>query len=332
MIRVGIIGLGVGKHHFNALVKNPLCELTHVCDFDKSKLKEYRKKYPSIIFTENDNDIFDNKSIDLVSIASYDYFHYEQIIKSLNNKKNVFVEKPICLSNHELVNIFKVLNRNKKLQISSNLVLRTEPSFLKLKKNINNSKFGKIYYVEADYYWGRINKLLGWRSQFNYSIILGAAIHMIDLMLWVLEELPYKVTAFANKISTKSMKFKNNSFVIIILEFKNGLILKITGNGGCVHPHFHGIKIFSDKQTYIHDLNSTLKIEKNKKYGQKISNIPTSYPTKYLRKNIINNFIENLNSKNNNSIINKKEIYNLMKICFASEESLKKNKSQIIKY
>ena len=80
----------------------------------------------------------------------------------------------------------------------------------------------------------------------------------------MINALPYQVTAFANSNATKSVNFKKNSFVVIILEFKNGLILKITGNGGCVHPHFHGIKLFSDKQTYIHNLDKTIKISKTK--------------------------------------------------------------------
>ena len=180
MIKVGIIGLGVGIHHFNAIINNPLCKLIHVCDFDRNILNKYRNKYPDIIFTEKDNEIINNSDIDLISIASYDYYHYDQIIRSLKNKKNIFVEKPICLKKFELDKIFNILNKNKKLRISSNFVLRTEPDFIKLKKNINLNKFGNIFYAEADYYWGRLEKFIGWRSKFNYSIILGAAIHMID--------------------------------------------------------------------------------------------------------------------------------------------------------
>lgn len=332
MINVGIIGLGVGKHHLNAIIDNPLCKLTHVCDFDKKLLRKYKKKYPKIIFTDDENVLINNSDIEVVSIASYDYYHYEQIIKSLKNKKNVFVEKPICLNKKELQNIFNILKLNSDLKISSNLVLRTEPDFIKLKNQISKNKFGKIFYGEADYYWGRIDKFYGWRSKFKYSIILGAAIHMIDLLIWMIGELPYKVSSFANSISTKSRKFDHNSFVVIILEFKNGLIFKITGNGGCAHPHFHGIKIFSDKQTYIHNLTSTIKVTRSSKNNLNLSKINSTYPSKQDRKNVINSFIKNLYKNNNNEIVTKKDIYILMTICFAAEESLIKSKTQIIKY
>ena len=47
---------------------------------------------------------------------------------------------------------------------------KTNSKFNNIKKYINLKK-DKIYYIEADYLWGRIHKLYGWRSRtklFNY--------------------------------------------------------------------------------------------------------------------------------------------------------------------
>jgi len=38
--------------------------------------------------------IFEDPELDIVSIASYDSFHAEQIIQCLNSGKHVFVENP----------------------------------------------------------------------------------------------------------------------------------------------------------------------------------------------------------------------------------------------
>ena len=40
---------------------------------------------------------FFDKQVKLVSIASFDNFHHEQIIKGLNNNKNLIIEKPIIV-------------------------------------------------------------------------------------------------------------------------------------------------------------------------------------------------------------------------------------------
>ena len=51
------------------------------------KLKYIKKLFPKIKITNNENDIFLDRDINLVSIASYDNYHYSQILKSIKNKK-----------------------------------------------------------------------------------------------------------------------------------------------------------------------------------------------------------------------------------------------------
>ena len=58
----------------------------------------------------------------------------------------------------------------------SNLVLRVNSLFKEFKKRIDKKN---IFYIEADYVWGR-KKLFEWRSKVkDYSLILGAGIHII---------------------------------------------------------------------------------------------------------------------------------------------------------
>ncbi len=328
-INIGVIGLGVGLHHLNSYIKNKSCNVIHICDFDSKKLKKIKKNYPYLNLTKNYKDIINDKSIDIVSIASYDNYHFKQIKDCLNNKKHVFVEKPICLLPKEL-KIIKNLQKKTKCVISSNLVLRTTPLFNKVKKEILKKDFEKIYYVESDYLWGRAEKFNQWRSGVkNYSIILGAAIHMIDLIIWILDMKPEYVTAYSNNTGSPNIKF--NTFAILLLRFKSGLIVKITGNGPSVHDHFHGLKIFSNNKTLIHDLRKTeTLIKKNKKFiSKKLNNL---YPGKEHRTKIINNFVDHIINRKNKLIIDKKNIYDVMEICFAAEKSIRLNKTIKITY
>jgi predicted dehydrogenase len=100
-----------------------------------------------------------DEDTDLVCIASYDQFHFEQVIMALNNGKHVYVEKPICLSKIEAKKIHKKLSEQPNLRLSSNMVLRTCPLFNKVKESINSNMMGKLYYLEADYLWGRKKSL-----------------------------------------------------------------------------------------------------------------------------------------------------------------------------
>ena len=111
----------------------------------------------------------------------------------------------MCLNLKQLKHIKKLLAKSK-VKITSNLVLRVNDLFVNIKKEIKREN---IFYVEADYIWGRVKKLFGWRSKIpDYSIILGAGIHVIDLVMWLINKKPHSVFAVANKIATNKSKFK----------------------------------------------------------------------------------------------------------------------------
>ena len=40
IIKVGIIGLGVGQRHLEAFEANPICEVISVCDFNEDKIND----------------------------------------------------------------------------------------------------------------------------------------------------------------------------------------------------------------------------------------------------------------------------------------------------
>ena len=77
-LRVGIIGLGVGEKHIEAYQRHPGCEVVALCDFSSEKLSAIGSKYPGIPLTDKADDLLQDPDIDVVSIASYDNYHYDR--------------------------------------------------------------------------------------------------------------------------------------------------------------------------------------------------------------------------------------------------------------
>ena len=241
-------------------------------------------------------------------------------------------EKPLCLSQDEMVQIYKKQQNNSGVKLSSNLVLRTNSRFEKFKKDIAEGKFGEVYYLEGDYFWGRKNKLFEWRAEMDYySIILGAAIHMIDLVMWLLGSRPVSVQAVGNDIANKNTNLKFNSFAVVILKFENGIIAKLTGNGGCVHPHFHDLKIFGTKQTAISNLNEAYFLQSSEMNSKQMT-IAEPYPEKEAREKIIHSFVDSIIDPTIKPIVSQQDVYDAMSVCFAAEEAMNTGKSIIIEY
>lgn len=255
MFKVGIIGLGVGEKHIDGFEESGLAQVTHLCDFNNDKILYLQEKYPDKIVTKFANDILNNNDIDIVSIASFDDFHYEQILMAVKNEKHVFVEKPLCLTLNELNDLKIKIPEN--IFISSNLILRQSPRFSNLKKNIEKNKLGKIYYIEASYDYGRIHKLLnGWRGKINnYSVMLGGGIHLLDLALWITGSRVQNISTMSSKIMNNNLAMKNPDFFVAIIKLTDGTILKLTTNYCSATPHLHQFKVYGTDGSFFHDVN-----------------------------------------------------------------------------
>jgi len=332
-IRAGVIGLGVGAHQARTLFAHPDCELVSICDLDKNRLIEIGSELPGVKQTQDDQDIFSNQNINLVCIASYDEFHYQQVITCLKNEKNVYVEKPICLKKEELQDIDQKLKMYPNLRISSNMVLRTCPLFIKVRNEVMSHKMGDLYHLEADYLWGRKEKIIsGWRAETNFfSIIHGAAVHMIDLVLWITGKKPVSVKALGSNIIVSGTKQKYNDFAVLLLEFEDQMSIKISAHGGGIHPHFHALKIFGKNSSFIHDYTNTVWIESNNP-NQKYRTESASYPAKTMRDQALISFVNSLLYPEKKSLTSKNDMLNVMSICLAAEKAVNSKNTVIVEY
>ena len=326
---VGVIGLGVGERHIESYLKFG-CNIKKIFDFNSKKMKLIKKKFPSVEICQSENEIFKDPEINIVSIASYDNYHFKQILKCIKFKKNIFVEKPLVLKESQLLRVQSLLKKNKNIYLYSNFILSESPVFKNLKKLIKKNKFGKIYSIDADYNYGRLKKIThGWRGKIPYySVTLGGGIHLVDLILWMRGSKVLEVKSYGNKICTNNNLFKYNDFTVSLLKFANGMVAKISSNFGCVYPHFHKLTIHGTKKTFENDIeNIRIFNTRDKKNFKKTKN---NYKN-YYKGNAIKFFLNSLNKKSlRKKLINR--VINSIKVCFAIERSIKINTNVKIKY
>lgn len=330
-LRVGVIGLGVGEAHVAAYQAHPDCVIGAVCDFSDSRFSEARNKYRGLKVSRDANDILEDPGIDVVSIASYDDHHYEQVIKALQNGKHVFVEKPICLYEEEAIHIRSLLRANPALKVSSNLILRKSPRFRRLKRMIRHGEFGELFCIEGDYHYGRLKKITeGWRGKLDfYSVVYGGSVHLIDLLLWLTGDTVVEVMAYGNQIASKGTQFQYNDCVIALLKFRSGLIGKVGTDFGGVRPHFHNLSIYGTNATFVNDLpNGKLFLSRNPE--NVVHDITDAYPG-VQKGDLISSFIDSI-VNGTECEVSEEDIFKTMSVCFAIEESMRRNTPMVVRY
>ena len=149
--------------------------------------------------------------------------------------------------------------------------------------------------------WSRIEKLSGWRStDREYSFVKGAAIHMIDLICWLIEDRPKYVYASGKDLGSKETKKKDSS-VLLNLEFENNLYVQVNALGPTIYPHYHELKIFGSNSTSIIQYKNNFFInKKNKKIIKNKSLYPDHKNKKHIIKNLVNSTFKNNFSLNKN--------------------------------
>ena len=198
-------------------------------------MSDLKKKIAS-----NADEIILSKDIDNIVIASPADTHKNYIIKSLLNNKNVFVEKPLCLSLKDAMAIKKLSSEVNKIVFVGHL-LHYHNGFNELKNIIKLGKIGNLQIIKA-------NRLNFGAIRQKESVLFDLASHDISMILSITEAMPINVEV--NAIFNNSEK--NADYINVLLYFENDLIAVISSDW--ISPYKeHRFSVWGSKGSLIFD-------------------------------------------------------------------------------
>lgn len=183
---VAVVGSGYwGKN----LVRNfsALGALSMVCDSHAETLRTLSEQYPQCRTATSFQDVLQDASIHAVAIATPAETHGGMVRDALLAGKDVFVEKPLCLSAEEGRALVALAKERGRILMVGHL-LWYHPAILKLKSLIESGELGRIQYI----YSNRLN--LG-KIRREENILWSFAPHDISVVLGLLGEMPTAVQA-----------------------------------------------------------------------------------------------------------------------------------------
>jgi predicted dehydrogenase len=237
-VQVAVLGVnGRGKDHIKGFQKLATAQVVCLCDPDKAILQtradEFEKQYNVKVKMEQDlRKVFDDKSIDAVSIATPNHWHTLAAIWAMQAGKDVYVEKP---GTHNLFEGKKLIEAARKYKrvVQHGVQLRSSVAMKEAIQHLRSGLIGNVYMAR-----GLVFK---WRpdigdkgtgtppADLNYDIWTGPAelkkysdnyvhynwhwnwnygngdvgnqgIHETDLCMWGLDVgLPEKITSMGGK-------------------------------------------------------------------------------------------------------------------------------------
>ncbi len=188
---------------------NSLGVLKAVSDVNHKTQSEVKLISENILFKRNYKDLLKDSDITSVAIATPAKSHYHIVKECLIAKKNVFVEKPLCLNYSDGKKLVTLAKKNKLKLMVGHLMLYN-PAFIKMIETIKKEKIGKVKYIYS-------NRLALGKLRKEEDVLWSFAPHDISMILQLVKEDLISVRAFGAKYLNK--KVADTS--ITLLKFKN---------------------------------------------------------------------------------------------------------------
>jgi len=179
-LRVAVIGInGRGKDHISGFMKQENVEVATLCDVDNVVLQagatDFEKKYNKKVNTQQDlRKVYEDKSIDAVSIATPNHWHALAAIWACQAGKDVYVEKPACHNLYEGQKLVEAAHKYNRI-VQHGVQLRSSVAIKEAIQHLRDGLIGRVYMARGTVYKWRAD--IG--NQGNSAVPAG-----LDWNLW----------------------------------------------------------------------------------------------------------------------------------------------------
>jgi phthalate 4,5-cis-dihydrodiol dehydrogenase len=216
-----------------AFARHSRVSVTAAADIDQEQLDKFRTQYEVETFLSAEA-ICQSPNVDVVYIATPNQFHTEHALTAIENKKHVYMEKPMTLTLEEADVMIQAAERNG-VQLAVNVKHSYEPRIRKIREMVVSEELGKLRMIN---YWYYNDWLYSPRTAEELTPELGGGVpwrqgpHQFDILRTIAGGLVRSVRAMTGVWDeTRPVPGCYSSF----LEFENGVVATAVYSG---YDHF----------------------------------------------------------------------------------------------
>ncbi len=223
-VGIGFIGAGSFAQKFLIPCAGVHGELLSVATSRGITAKSAGEKFKFRAFTTDTGEIFSNKDIHAVFIATRHDTHAPLTLAALEAGKSVFVEKPLAILEEDLIRITEMCRRQSSCRLMVGFNRRFSPLAQCARESFRGIPEPLVinYRVNA----GFIPKNHWIQTREGGGRILGEVCHFVDLLQFITDSNPRRV--FAECVGSTNARTSNRDNVAITILFANGSVGTIT--------------------------------------------------------------------------------------------------------
>lgn len=188
-LRVGIIGLGIGRSHIEGWRQHPQVDVVAIADTDAARLQAVGNEFGIAQRHTDAQTMLDAGGLDVVSVCTPNAFHHGLSLAALEAGCHVLCEKPMAMNaaqGREMLEASRAAG--KRLMI--NFSYRFSAASRALKAQVDAGLFGDFYFGRS--VWHRRRGMPGFGGWFGTKALAGGGplidlgVHRLDLALWLM--------------------------------------------------------------------------------------------------------------------------------------------------
>ncbi len=229
MLKLGVVGLGIGGGHGAKIHASDLGELRAICDIDAKKLQWRLETYAKELdahptgYTDFE-EMLTREPLDGVVISTPSGTHHQLAIVAAAHGVNILVDKPLDITTDKIDLIADAVAAAGVL-CGVHYQMRFMPGYYAVKKAIDAGDFGKLLMVDIRLKWYRDQDYYdrgGWRGTWAMDgggSLMNQGAHPMDLLVWLAGR-PKKVRGDFGPLNHK---IETEDWAAGIIEFDNGV-------------------------------------------------------------------------------------------------------------
>lgn len=246
---VGIVGTGwVSGEHIRAFEANPHTKVVALCGRtkDRAAAKAAECGLDCTIYDDYAA-MLRHSGLDIVSIATPPNFHRDEAVAAARAGKHIMLEKAMGVTLEDIRAIRDAVRASKVKSVVS-FVLRWNPLFDIIKRQLGSGAIGNVFYGEVDYFHG----IGPWYGQYGWNIkkdvggssLLSAGCHAMDALRWFMGGDVVEVFQLATAGNGKDFAaYEYAPTTVTVLKFADGRIGKVASCIECLQPYVFSINL-----------------------------------------------------------------------------------------
>ena len=206
--KIGVVGAGhLGKHHIKHLSNHKGVDFVGVFDTNEDSLKNICDEF-SVKPLQSLEELI--SLCEAVNIVTPTNTHFDIARKFLNQKKDVFIEKPLTNTVEEALSLINLAKTNECI-VQVGHIERFNPTINKLKKLVDNP-----HYIE-------IERLAPFQARgTEVPVVLDLMVHDIDLILEMVNSPLESIQASGAKMMSNTIDLAHAH-----IKFQNGVVANL---------------------------------------------------------------------------------------------------------